>query len=364
LKYARRLIAVPLMVCAVHPSSARGDDEPPTSPAPIPGAMPARVELARPACSPTSFDERAYIKLLRIELATDGVAELEVRETPAASSSEAGERASPPSLALLEIRNACAPDPTIAIDDAATGKRVERAVDLGSVTPAARARVLALATAELLRASWAELALPDAPPPRVPVPAPVKRAATERLRRAVVQPRGPDHRPPREPTSNGLFVIASPEARFFYEDRLTMGGVRLGPSIPLNRGGSLRLRVHAATGYGVGAAEDRFDAWLVTGGLGVLAAHAWRSTALELGPQFEMGWGWRRLRDGTEATASATGGDGVMGTLSILGSGRVHLTGRWWWIADVELGQAAGEHGVTRTGSTTLSARLGVALAP
>ncbi len=62
------------------------------------------------------------------------------------------------------------------VDDALTNKSVRREVDLGDVPASGRPRALALAAAELLRASWAELALP--PPARRPRPRPLPRCAS------------------------------------------------------------------------------------------------------------------------------------------------------------------------------------------
>jgi hypothetical protein len=59
---------------------------------------------------------------------------------------------------------------TVAVRDAITGKRLARELALASVPRDAWPLTLALAVDELLRASWVELALPDAPPPARPVP--------------------------------------------------------------------------------------------------------------------------------------------------------------------------------------------------
>ncbi len=63
-----------------------------------------------------------------------------------------------------------------------TSKRVSRDVDLRSIPSDGRELVLALAADELLRASWAELALASAPPPAVPVPEPVQRTVDSSVR--------------------------------------------------------------------------------------------------------------------------------------------------------------------------------------
>ena len=59
---------------------------------------------------------------------------------------------------------------TITVRDAVTGKVVAREVDLRSVPMDARPLTLALAADELLRASWVELVLTDAPRSARPVP--------------------------------------------------------------------------------------------------------------------------------------------------------------------------------------------------
>jgi hypothetical protein len=66
------------------------------------------------------------------------------------------------------------------VKDAITSKEVARSIDTSSIPPDGRALAIALAAAELLRASWAELTLRDAPP--TPVPAPVRRIVERSLR--------------------------------------------------------------------------------------------------------------------------------------------------------------------------------------
>lgn len=64
------------------------------------------------------------------------------------------------------------------VDDPLTGKSLRRGIDLAAARPRARPRLLALALAELLFASWTELelqptpALPPTLPPEAPAPAP------------------------------------------------------------------------------------------------------------------------------------------------------------------------------------------------
>jgi hypothetical protein len=62
----------------------------------------------------------------------------------------------------------------IVVRDAITNKTIERTAKLGDIPRDARAFALAQMSDELLRASWAELAVEDAPPPVVVVPGPVR----------------------------------------------------------------------------------------------------------------------------------------------------------------------------------------------
>jgi hypothetical protein len=71
----------------------------------------------------------------------------------------------------IEIR--CSADEVdLTGDDPITGKKVERVVSLAGVVESTRARLLALAVAELLRSSWIEVELN--PVPALPLAHPVE----------------------------------------------------------------------------------------------------------------------------------------------------------------------------------------------
>jgi hypothetical protein len=77
---------------------------------------------------------------------------------------------------------------SILVDDPVTGKQTERAVRLSGADTRARARLLALAIAELVTTSWSEVAVnprpalaPVRPPPAAPVRAAVVRAVRRRV---------------------------------------------------------------------------------------------------------------------------------------------------------------------------------------
>jgi hypothetical protein len=89
-----------------------------------------------------------------------------------------GTEGSEPPLAMVQLGAPSAQRVSVSIDvhDAITEKRVLRDVDLRHVTLDGRGLRVAQAAEELLRASWAELALADAPPPAAEPPPEVTQA--------------------------------------------------------------------------------------------------------------------------------------------------------------------------------------------
>lgn len=127
----------------------------------------------------------------------------------------------------------------IRVHDAITRKRTERSVDLDEVNADARARLLAVALAELVFASWAELAVNPAPQsipvgPRPPDSAVLAvRARVEELsdRRSAARPWTPasDLRPPLPPPTGRLRMLAVATGRWFldFPGQLTGGGLSI-----------------------------------------------------------------------------------------------------------------------------------------
>jgi hypothetical protein len=128
------------------------------APSSRPSAKPARVVLALPACDTPPLDVSSFVSALRVELAEYGIGSVDVadRASPVAQDS---------ALARVVIRAACgatARELTIDVDDAATSKLAQKTIPLDDVEMTARPRAVALAVAELLRASWTEM--PTSPP--------------------------------------------------------------------------------------------------------------------------------------------------------------------------------------------------------
>ena len=89
-------------------------------------------------------------------------------------------------VAHIELRTLGLPRVAVVIEvsDRVTQKRLARDLDLATFPEDGRALALAVASDELLRASWMELAMADAPPPALPPPPQVTRTVTREIERA------------------------------------------------------------------------------------------------------------------------------------------------------------------------------------
>jgi hypothetical protein len=88
-----------------------------------------------------------------------------------------------PAADTTHVRVTCAERlAELTVDDAITGKSLSRSIDIEAASPNSRARLIALAVAELVSASWTELETPPTVPPAGPRPSP---AAVGAAREAV-----------------------------------------------------------------------------------------------------------------------------------------------------------------------------------
>jgi hypothetical protein len=304
---------------------------------------PALVRLSVPACANEAFDVAAFSHTVTIELRADGVESVDVSPEPLPR--DPTSVAAKPLATVTLVAAPCtadAADMEITIEDSATAKTVRRRLSLGDVARPARPRAIALAVAELLRASWSELRLPDAPPPSVPVPPSVRLAVFEHPPPVAAPPVVatppvvvPPPVPPPAPTVRLGAAIA---ARFFP----SAGSTLLGPNVALSYGAAetipLRLRLDASALFGTAYEPSGSVATtLVTGGVAVVLAHASGPVDVEVGPRGEVGWG--RVA-GTAATAgqSATAGSEGVVTLAGLVALRVALTPAFWASLDANVG--------------------------
>ena len=111
----------------------------------------------------------SFVDLLRAELASRSI-----------DLCAPGDEGRQPPLATIEVSSG--PDAVtlgVEVRDAVTAKHVSRDVALGGVPADSRPLMIAVAADELLRASWAELALRTAPPPARVVPVEVTRSVSD-----------------------------------------------------------------------------------------------------------------------------------------------------------------------------------------
>jgi len=297
-----------LALLSLTPALACAQEAEPATP-----PLPSRVTLTLPSCARAGIAAESFARMLRAELAADGVEQIELA-TPGEAAATA--------LARVSIESpACEAHPEqflLGVDDAATRKSVRRAVDLSDVALAGRPRALALATAELLRASWLELALPTAPEPLAPVPAPVQNAVRLRLAPAAVAPR-----PPEVPARWSPGVEGALETRVFPLTATGLGGFRLAVFVlSPTLGEGLRLRLRADGGASFGGASTALgdaDVMVATGGLALTVVRG-SPLGFELGARVDVGAarGAGRLVAG-RSPAGTSVGEGV-GALAILGA--------------------------------------------
>jgi hypothetical protein len=345
-RYGAALLAGLLTIAAVV-GRAFAD---PIGPAPARGA-PARVILRRSPCEVLSLEETAFARLIGIELAADGVTDVNLVDAAAPIPREPTA-----ALAILSLEGGCdASAPiTVVIDDAATDKSVRRIVDLGDLPREARARALSLAAAELLRASWAELVLPGAPPPRAPVPPLIRAVAAARVARPsrppLAAPSPPSLDRPR-PRFDAMI-----EGRLFFGTGLGMVGGRLGASIPLPSAPLLRLRFDAGAAHG-GAVDPlgEVNLWLASGALGLRVGVGAASAWIEAGPRLELGAGFAegRARPGFVEHRGAT----LVAMASMTATGGLRLGAHVACSLELELGPVL--RGFTATADARTPAAVG-----
>lgn len=218
---------------------------------------------------------------------------------------------------------------TISIDDEVTHKHVERVIDLTKLPPETRPLIVAASTDELLRASWVELQLADAPPPAMPPPPEVIAAVTSTL--------SPIAAPP-----NHFEVGVLAEVSSFFGERTGVGGGLVGAWWFVPRA-ALRARFSATYGLSESTTNGRVRADTTSAGLGGMFALV--PTERVVGA---------RLEAGVQAARVAFEGIANPGTTALRGAD---------WTAIASLG-AEGWVAVTRELRLTLGASALYALRP
>ena len=328
-------------------------------------AMPSRVRVESTPCAVGPFDARAWGPLLRNELETDGVETVDVNPTTPDTTAP---------LAVIRVEFArcdeTSTEAAVTIDDELTDKTVRRVVALDDIAAEGRARALALAIAELLRASWIELAIERSQAAEAPAPQAIRRAMLLRVRpRGESAERGaqPPAQPAARPEARRLWIGAGVDLRTFPgQSGALLGGRVVFDWRPWERG-PLRLRADAGWAAGTAlATRGEIEMNLVSAGVGVMFGGGDDRIDLAVGARLEGGWAWV---SGTAATAAAVGADGSDAVLlaTVTATLRVALSARWSAALDVSAGQtlryvtvSAGEERVAGLRGPALSVGLGV----
>ncbi len=302
----------------------------------------ASVALVLPIC-PTNtgvgpVDGEQVARILRAELSGDGVTDVSVIR---AADSELG-------LARVTfVAEQCVLDAsslTVQVDDAVTRKHVERTVDLSDVSGAIRTRTLALAVAELLRASWAELELPEVPESAVLVPETLRAAMRTRLAEPRERAIGSANYQANVGTSL-VAIVAPPALRVPNETAVWWLGVALmGVNERPGRGGvrlsldrvSLQTRtwswwIRGELGTDVGVVDDRLGTLLTgtatVGISGGLSSNPRSAVSVLLGIRSAGGLSWGQGIF-TQINVVSTRGLGPYVALGAMGAVRARIAQR------------------------------------
>lgn len=273
-------------------------------------AQDGRVVLRAPRCD-APFAWESVTSLLALELSDDGVAStVESRVEGERTTDPTNDPTTPSGATLASIQFVCGDPRTphavrVEIDDHVTRKRLTRDFDLSSLPERSRPRALALGAAELLRASWAELALPTVPTAEVPVPPDLRRAIRVVPRSALDAPRASQlaepvaSRPPSEaPRSERAPIVPLPraharagaEVRAHASGNAALAGgfvhvdATLAPRVALRLGG---VALHARVTHPLGEVA----LLELAGQVGVFVAARLGPLRLGIAPALELGWG-------------------------------------------------------------------------
>ena len=223
-------------------------------------------------------------------------------------------------IASLRLVAVDADEVRVEVRDRVTAKRVERDLGLGGFPDDARALAIAVAGDELLRATWAELVLVDAPAPAIEPPAPVRALVRRERDQVAAEATG---RP-----SLARFLSLAGELRWHAGGSLFGGGtlrVEIGvhPRVAVAlAGGGFRAHREVVAG-------GRVEGVAVRGWLDLLVALAGTTEGLQLVAAAGARAGWVRFR-GVADDQALTGESDVTGTTVSLRAGlegRAHFGG-------------------------------------
>jgi hypothetical protein len=260
-----------------------------------------------------------------------------------------GQAGKDPPLAVLEL-SANSPEHlsvSIVVHDALTEKRVQREVDLTDVATDARSLTIAAATDELLRASWVELALSDAPKPKREPPPEVQAAVRDTIEPARVGRRD-------------LALGARVEAMHFGAGLTWLGGDVLATAWPFERVG-LELSLGARAGLPRQATHGELETSALAGSLALRVALSDRHAPLGVDGLASVAVAGVRMRGDAELDAASAAGSAMH--VHALGSFLFRAAATEWLDVRLELGAGATLRSVAATdGGSVFASTGGLAL--
>jgi hypothetical protein len=298
--------------------------------------LPRRARLLLPvACSEPPFDQEELISNMRVELLGNGTELYDARE-----SVELGE-----AVLLVVDTPSCSPAGVIIrVEDPATGRRFERHIDVTDRQRHERARIIALALAELLDETWPRLddeAVEIGETIESGGEQPATEAAPNRARlEAETRARPPldEEAMPRQ--IHGALLSLSLVVRSYPIVQSGQLGGQLGVSIRLSQRVPLRLALDVGYSYGGGTSElGDIRVHSTLGGLSLLIVSESQRVLGVIGPRTEIGWAWAGgLRhEGLEGVLEGQV-DGLIVAVGLTGGGRFRLSDRLWISVDGQVG--------------------------
>jgi hypothetical protein len=321
---------------------------------PAPAQPEATIRFVAPACVGVPFDRARLVELLRVELRPLGVTEITGGSDPPGSMPAPALDDGAAAVVLI-APFACdeVAELSLTIADRATKKTVTRRLSITDVDAAGRPRVLAIAIAELLGASWIEFALSAPPAAPSSVPENAQRTLASRLVPALsARSIGVEQQAPAPAVASGLAerdrvqprallwsVDAGAITRLFAARSTAVLGGALGVSYAFYPG----FRVHLSGEVAFGEADvsvGSITTNAATGSLGIGFATSGGpgGMELEIEPHLVLGAGWATGHAGdSERVQSRTYTD-VLGIAAVSGTVRARA-GRFTPFVTLELGQ-------------------------
>lgn len=215
-------------------------------------------------------------------------AELRARHIAACTAPSEG---APPPLGVVAVRTSSeAAFVEVDVRDDLTAKSLKREVALADVPSDVRALTVAVAADELLRASWAELAVKSAPPPKQQVPAEVRDVVRDTVE---------------TPNRDGAPRIALGAGAAI--DAFTAGSTLLGADVLLDVWIVPRLRVVGRFGLRSGLSSRGADGDVATSAIAVKLGAAVTLTPPQLRAGLDLALRAGVMRVAFGATPTATG---------------------------------------------------------